>query len=75
MLIAGAVQQTRSAAGPGAFTAQHAAAGYQANNHASAVADYDFGIDEYNEVKFESWTHACAQSVKKARVAAEMTQT
>ena len=44
-------------------------------NHASNVADYDYGdagLDE--EIKFETVSHVCAQSVKNARLAAEMTQ-
>ena len=73
MLVAGAVQQPRSHAGPGAVNAYAAAADYQ--NHASAVADYDFGVDEEEEIKFETFSHACANSVKQARMAAEMTQT
>ena len=75
VLVAGAVQQTRSQAGPGAFNSYSAAAGQEIQNHASAVADYDFRIDEDEEVKFEAFTHACAKSVKQARMAAELTQT
>ena len=45
-------------------------------NHASQVADFDFGVDEddHTEMKFEMISHTCAMSVKNARVAAEMTQ-
>ena len=45
-------------------------------NHASNVADYDFGDDGNDEeIKYETVSHVCAQSVKNARMAAEMTQT
>ena len=44
-------------------------------NHASNVADYDFGDDGNDEeIKFEIISHTCAMSVKNARMAAEMTQ-
>ena len=46
-------------------------------NHASAVADYDYGIDEYGgeeELKFETVSHTCAMSVKDARTAKNFTQ-
>ena len=39
------------------------------------MADYDFGVDEDEEIKYETVSHTCAQSVKNARMAAEMTQT
>ena len=44
------------------------------NNHATAVAEYDFGVDEDEEIKFETFSIKCANSVKQARTAAEMTQ-
>ena len=44
-------------------------------NHASNVADYDFGDDGNDEeIKFETVSHTCAMSVKNARMAAELTQ-
>ena len=44
-------------------------------NHASNVADYDYGdAGNDEEIKFETVSHVCAQSVKNARLAAEMTQ-
>ena len=45
------------------------------NNQASAIADYDFGIDDDEEVKFETVSHQCAQAVSAARTKANMTQT
>ena len=66
VLIAGAVAQPHSYA---------AAAGNGFSNHASTVADYDFGAYEDEEIKFEAFSHTCANSVKQARMAAEMTQT
>ena len=66
ILVPGAIRQSNASA---------AAAQQEVNNHASAVADYDFGVDEGNEeIKFESVSHTCAMSVKNARMAAEMTQ-
>ena len=51
-----------------------AAAGHDMmNNHATAVAEYDFGVDEDEEIKFETFSIKCANSVKQARTAAEMT--
>lgn len=71
MLIAGAVQQPRRNAGP----QPAAAASYEFSNHASAVADYDFGVDEeQEEIKYETYSHVCANAVKQARTAAEKTQ-
>lgn len=67
MLVPGAVRQGNT------FSAAQAAT--EQNNHASAVADYDFGSDGNDEeIKFETISHTCAQSVKNARMAAEMTQ-
>ena len=66
ILVPGAIRQNNVSA---------AAAQQEVNNHASAVADYDFGVDEGNEeIKFETISHTCAMSVKNARMAAEMTQ-
>merc|ERR1712051_643438 len=81
MLVAGAVRPQGRYGGPGAYSGGGgggAAAAQQqpdVQNHASAVADYDFGVDEDEEIKFETFSHACANSVKQARMAAEMTQT
>mmetsp|Transcript_33740 Transcript_33740/g.41647 ORF Transcript_33740/g.41647 Transcript_33740/m.41647 type:complete len:109 (-) Transcript_33740:356-682(-) len=74
MLVAGAVQRSSRYGGPGAYTASSAAAGHEYQNHASLVADYDFGVDEDEEIKFEAFSHTCAQSVKKARMGADKTQ-
>ena len=47
----------------------------QVINQASAIADYDFGVDEeQKEIKFETVSHACATSVANARIAADLTQ-
>ena len=75
VLVAGAVRPQGRYGGPGAYTGGGGAAAAQSNNHASAVADYDFGVDEDEEIKYETVSHTCAQSVKNARMAAEMTQT
>ena len=66
MLVPGAVRQNNMSA--------QAAQRQEVNNHASAVADYDFGVDEDEEIKFETISHTCAMSVKNARMATEMTQ-
>ena len=70
MLVAGAVRQP----GGKGLHMSAAAANFEDNNHASNVADYDFGVDNSDdEVAFETISHTCAQSVKKARMNAEMT--
>ena len=42
---------------------------YAVTNQASAIADFDFHIDDerYEEVKFETVSHVCAQAVSEAR--------
>ena len=59
-LVAGPVQQQRYG-GPGAFSSSQAAV----VNHASAVADHDFGVDNdtHEEFKFEMVSHVCASAV------------
>ena len=74
VLIAGAIQRSGKYGGPGAVSAAAAASGSDYQNHASAVADHDFGVDEDEEVKFETFSHTCAQSVKTARTDAGKTQ-
>ena len=44
------------------------------NNQASAIADFDYHIDDYEEVKYETVSHVCAQAVSEARLKANMTQ-
>ena len=43
-------------------------------NHASTVADYDFGIDNDEEVKYEKVSHVCAAAVAQARMDAKLTK-
>ena len=45
-------------------------------NHASAVADHDFNVDDdrHEELKFEMVSHVCAAAVAKARMDAKLTQ-
>ena len=45
------------------------------NNQASAIADYDYNVDEDYEMKYELVSHKCASGVSNARLAANMTQT
>ena len=46
------------------------------NNQASAIADFDYHIDDerYEEIKFEAVSHVCAQAVSEARTKKNMTQ-
>ena len=46
-------------------------------NHASAVADYDFNVedDTHEEMKFEMVSHVCSQAISAARIEARMSQT
>ena len=76
MLVAGAVQQVVRSGRYGGPSAYGGAAQEQVqNNHASNVADYDFGDEAMDEeVKFETVSHRCAMSVKAARTAAGLTQ-
>lgn len=43
-------------------------------NHASAVADYDFGVGRDVDSKFEKYSHVCASSVAQARCDAKLSQ-
>ena len=43
-------------------------------NHASTVAEYDFGIDNQEEVKYETVSHVCSAAVRQARSDAKLTQ-
>ena len=72
VLVAGAIQRSGKYGGPGAAAQDATTADYQ--NHASAVADYDFGVDEDEEIKFERYSHVCANSVKAARTDSGKTQ-
>ena len=48
----------------------------ETHNHASNVADYDFGDEgQDEEIKLETVSHKCAMSVKNARTEAGLTQT
>ena len=41
---------------------------------ATAIADYDFGIDNNEETKYELVSHKCAVEVSAARTKANLTQ-
>lgn len=44
-------------------------------NHASIVADHDFGVERGNEEsKFETVSHVCSAAVSAARTAAKLSQ-
>jgi len=44
-------------------------------NHASAIADYDYGVDRTPSVsKFEKYSHVCSSSVAQARIEAKLSQ-
>ena len=71
-LVAGPVQQTPSQGkyGGGLWKPTH-----EVVNHASTVADYDFGVDEeQREIKFETYSHVCSSAVSNARMDAKLTQ-
>ena len=71
VLVAGAVKQVNSKyGGDGAWTSSNS----QANNQASAIAEYDYNIGEEEEIKYETVSHKCASSVQNARLQANMTQ-
>ena len=80
-LVAGPVYQSPATSGKYGGTAAYGGGGQNYNNEsivnqASAIAEYDFGVDEeQKEIKFEKISHACAASVANARLAAKMTQT
>ena len=74
MPVAGDVRLQGRYGGAGAYGGG-GAANAETNNHAQAVTDYDFGVDEDEEIKYEIVSHTCAQSVKNARMDAAMTQT
>lgn len=46
------------------------------NNQASAIADFDFGVDEGGDshTEVEMISHTCAASIRNARLQADMTQ-
>lgn len=48
----------------------------QAVNHATAVAEYDFGVDDEDRRDFdvEMISHTCAQAVANARINAKLSQ-
>ena len=71
-LVAGPIQQQGRFGGSGAIG--HQAPQYEVVNHASTVADYDFGIDNEYEAKFETYSHVCSSAVSAARMEAKMTQ-
>lgn len=47
---------------------------YEVVNHASQVADYDFGVYNSHESKYETYSHVCSSSVAHARMEAKLTQ-
>ena len=73
-LVAGPVQQMSAYQmkyGGGAPAKTH-----EVVNHASNVADYDFGVEEEQKAnKFETYSHVCSNAVAAARMDAKLTQT
>ena len=75
-LIAGAIEK------PSAYQSKYGGSAwepsqnkYEVVNHASVVAEYDFGIDEEPKAnKFEKYSHVCSSAVSSARVEAKLTQ-
>ena len=70
-LVPGPIQQTRYG-GSGAYGGNKNE--YEVVNHASTVADYDFGIDNNEETKYELVSHVCSAAVAQARMDAKLTQ-
>ena len=67
-LVCGPIQQTPSTS---KYNYGGASQKYEVVNHASAVADYDFGVDEEpRENKFETYSHVCSTAVANARQSA-----
>ena len=75
-LVAGPVAQANGRfGGTGAFGSEPQKPKYEVVNHASAVADYDFGVDRDSQAsKFEKYTHVCSSSVAQARLEAGLSQ-
>ncbi len=71
-LVAGPIQQNKYG-GVGAYGGR-SESDYEVVNHASTVADYDFGIENDEETKFETVSHVCSAAVKQARTDAKLTQ-
>ena len=59
-LVAGPIQQSKYG---GTSSYGGGKNDYEVVNHASTVADYDFGIDNDEEVKFETVSHVCSAAV------------
>ena len=77
-LVPGAIQQNSaysSKYGGGGDAWQPSSSKYEVVNHASAVADYDFGVDEEQKSnKFETYSTVCSNAVANARMEAKLTQ-
>ena len=69
-LVPGPIQHTRY----GGRVSEGNKENFKVVHHASQVADYDFGIDKDEEVKFEKVSHICSATVSKARMDAKLTQ-
>ena len=67
-LVAGPIQQSKYG-GSGAYGSKDV----EVVHHASTVADYDFGIDNQEETKFETVSHVCSAAVRQARTDAKLT--
>ena len=61
-LVAGPIQQQSRYGGTATYGGKKDE-DWEVVNHASTVADYDFGIDREEEVKFEKVSHVCAAAV------------
>ena len=69
-LVPGPVQQSRC----GGRVTQRDKEKFEVVRHASTVADYDFGVERDEEVKFEKVSHVCSAAVSKARMESKLTQ-
>ena len=81
MLIPGAVRKYGGPAASASANTYDQGADFNENkmmpiNQASAIADYDFGVEEgdNSNINVEMVSHTCAMSIKNARLQADLTQ-
>ena len=58
-LMPGPIRQTRY----GGKVSESNKENFEVIRHASTVAEYDFGIEKFEEVKFEKVSHVCSAAV------------
>ena len=83
-LVAGPIMQKATKyGGPGAYGSStyqddddwdEVPATRKPKSQAQAIADYDYGVGEESEIKYETVSHVCASEVQAARLKADLTQ-